>query len=204
MRFIRISSLRNLTLLTLLALVALVALPAAAQFEVTPTVAYRSDDFSEQDPRINCVQAPCDFPVEPDDAAAYGVVVGFGFADGWAVELLANRWSTDLDRGNSFEAPVDFEVTHLQAGLAYTWGRGNVRPFVAAAAGQSRVENDAPFGRETEDDAFSWSAGGGVKIGLTDLLALRLEARGYWVDLDDAFGGSFMQQEVGAGLTFRF
>jgi len=195
---------RTCTVIALFVLAVVAALPAAAEVEVTPTIAYRSDDFSEQDPRINCVQAPCDFPVETDDAAAYGVVVGFGFADGWAVELLANRWSTDLDRSSSFEAPVDFEVTHLQAGLAYTWGQGNVRPFVAAAAGQSRVDNQAPFGRDPKEDAFSWSAGGGVKIGLTDLLALRLEARGYWVDLDDSHGGSFKQQEVSAGLAFRF
>jgi len=186
---------------TLLTLLALAALPAAAEVEITPTFAYRSDDFSELDPRINCIQAPCEFPVETDDAVAYGVVVGFGFADGWAVEILANRWSTDV-AGNTGE--FDFEVTHLQAGLAYTWGDGTVRPFVGAAAGQSRVDNQAPFGRDPEEDAFSWSAGGGVKIGLTDLLALRLEARGYWVDLDDVHGGSLMQQELSAGLTFRF
>ncbi|HMB53108.1 MAG TPA: outer membrane beta-barrel protein [Thermoanaerobaculia bacterium] len=202
MHFIRTGSIRNRTFLTLLVLVAL-ALPAAAQFEITPTVAYRSDDFREADPTINCVTFPCDFSVESGDAVAFGVVAGFGFADGWAVEVLASRWSSEIELNGPGNA--DFEVTHLQAGLAYTWGRGNVRPFVGAAAGQSQVDNEADFGlRDAEDDAFSWSAGGGVKIGLTELLALRLEARGYWVDLDDNFGGSFMQQEIGAGLTFRF
>lgn len=178
------------------------ALPAAAEIELTPTIGYRFHDYSPRDPRIACVAPPCDFFVDSEDGASYGLVAGYGLGGGWALELLLNRQEAEM-RADSGPAP-DLEITHLQGGLAHTWGDGTVRPFVAAAAGVSQVDNAAPFTLDPDADAFSLSAGGGVKIAMTDLLALRLEARGYWIDLPQRVEEDLTQTELSVGLSFRF
>ena len=107
--------------------------------------------------------------------------------------MLASRQETELDLrfdpsleplwsdlGLVFEpADSDFTVTHLQVGLARTWGTGTVRPFAGVAAGVSRVDSDDPqFLVEFEEDAPSASLGAGAKVFLDERVGLRLDRLG--------------------------
>lgn len=201
----------------LLAGLAAAASPAAgAGFEITPTFSYRSSDYGCTGASDFPVRAPaCGVGVESDaeNGEAFGVLAGFAISRGWAIEVLAGREETELDveplPGFEFLVPpedADFTITHLQAGVARTWGDGAVQPFAGVAAGVSRVEAESPEQHhiEFDEDALSASAGAGVKIGLTDWLGLRLEGRAYWVDLPEEVGGSFTETELAGGLIFRF
>jgi hypothetical protein len=208
-------------------LAAFAAAPAvAADWELTPTVAHRSTGYEctggEGVIATTSVFPPptCAFVhAEAEDSAAFGVVLGVGVGRHLQVELLASRQETEIDQrllpgvqtlAEDFGlfAPLstpDFAVTHLQAGVARSWGEGTARPFVGVAVGGSRVDSDDPQrGIDFEEDAFSASVGAGFKMYFSERLGLRLEARGYWVDLDSDLGGDFTQSEAGAGLILRF
>lgn len=227
----RKNPLRALPLIPLLVLAAAAALavPAAAvEVEVTPTVAYRSDDYGCRsgdvviafDPQIFPPPTCSFFSAESNDGPAFGAVLGFGNGRDWQLELLASRQETELDLAfapnvqvlagdvENFVPPSqpDFTVSHLQLGVARTWGGGVVRPFASVAVGASRVEADDPEQRllEFEDDAFSASFGTGVKVFFSERVGLRLEGRGYWVDLESEAGGDFTQTEAATGLILRF
>lgn len=209
------------------ALLAAFATPAAAaELELTPTLAYRSDDYGCNGPDVIILESlifpppPCSFVrAESEDGLAVGAVIGIGIGHGWQVEVLASRQETELDvrfdpaleplwsdLGLVFEpADADFTVTHLQVGLARTWGAGTVRPFAGVAAGVSRVDADDPqFLVEFEEDAPSASLGAGAKVFLDERIGLRLEGRGYWIDLPSEVGGDFTQTEGSLGLVLRF
>ncbi len=190
---------------------------AAAEVELTPTVAYRSDDWE-------CTGASAVIAVFPppscamvhaesEDGPAYGAVLGVGLGRSWELEVLASRQETEikLEQQCCFESLIlftdpDFTITHLQVGLAHTWGAGTVRPFAGFALGASRVEADDPRQRivDFEEDAASGSLGAGVKVYLWPRVGLRLEGRGYWIDLPAEVGGDFTQSEAAAGLAIRF
>lgn len=195
---------------------AIAAPAAAAGVEVTPTVSYRSDGYDLSPQPLVCVAIfrDCQLVAEADDGPAFGVVVGFDLRPGWQLEVLASRRDSDLQvlstavPINDPPTPIerrsesDLTVTHLQAGLARTWGEGTVRPFGGVAAGVSRLETDAAG--PISEDAFSASAGAGVKVDLSNRLGLRLEGRGWWVDLPEHAGGDFTQLDATAGLILRF
>jgi len=214
--------------LCLSALVALAAAPlAAAELELTPTVAYRSGDYGCTGTEAMILIEPQIVPLstcglvraKSDDATAFGVILGLGLgADGGlGLELLLNRQETELDLEllPGFEtlgqpalfAPLstpDFTVTHLQAGIVYTWGESRVQPFAGLAAGVSRVEADDPQGNvDFAEDSPSASLGAGLKIRLGGRLGLRLEGRTYWIDLPRDAGGDFTQTEGALGLIIR-
>lgn len=207
---------RFLPFLLIAALGAATAPAAGAGFELTPTVSYRSSDYECTGSTVlNVVAPPCGIGVrsEAEDGEAFGVVAGFEVAPGWAIEVLANREETELDvralPGFLFLFPptnADFTVTHLQVGVARTWGEGTLQPFAGIAAGVTQAEAEHPDQHHVEfdEDAPSASAGGGVKIGFNDRLGLRLEGRVYWVDLPEEVGGDFVETDLGAGLIVRF
>jgi len=205
------------------------AAPApAAELEVTPTVAYRSDDYSCTGSGVFILSPePAIFPpptcafvrAESDDGPAVGAVIGIGAGHGLQIEVLASRQETELELRflpaveevlAEFEiffplAKPDFTVTHLQVGVARTWGAGTLRPFVGVAAGVSRVEaDDALLIVDFQEDAPSASLGAGGKVFFDDRIGLRLEGRGYWVDLPSEAGGDFTQIEAALGLVLRF
>lgn len=193
---------------------------AAVELELTPIVGYSSTDY-EFSQGLTCLAifADCTLRGETDDGAAFGLILGVELRPRWQLELLANRQESDLDaRGRLvslnpgipdvvFTEAVDFEVTHLQIGASRTFGEGTLRPFVGAAVGVSRVEVD-PGDRQvtagSSEDALSASAGGGVKVDLSDRLGLRLEGRAWWVDLGEEAGGDVTQLDAAAGLVVRF
>jgi hypothetical protein len=217
--------------LTTAAAVAL-AVPSGAgavQVELTPFVGVGSTDFDHRQELVClAIYRDCELRAKAGDGTPFGVIVGFDLRPGWQLEILANRTDSDLDAVASLvsvspgipdvrvEERLDLEASHLQAGVSRSFGAGTVRPFLGAAIGFSRVEVDArePDPRElglpiylTEDvseDAFSASAGGGVKVDLTDHFGLRFEGRAWWVDLSAAAGGELVQLDATAGLAVRW
>jgi Outer membrane protein beta-barrel domain len=194
----------------------LLLLPAAShaqsgRFELTPMAGYRLEgDFDARrsdafDPRFN---------VKVDESAVYGGRFDIPLSPNWQLEILANRQQARFvsDRG-LFTSPAilgDVDLTTVQAGFLLQWGEGQVNPFIAAAAGLTRI--DPKFDALSSDDRFSVSLGGGVKIFFSPHVGLRLEARGYWTDLDTENQGrdlfdtdsSLSQGEGSAGLIVAF
>jgi hypothetical protein len=214
-------SLRTLPLAVLL--VVLAARSASADVELTPTVGYRFDDYRcSGDQAVIAGQSI--FPpracnrvtARSDDGPVFGLVLAFDVRRHLQLELLASRQESELlltsgvptavTPSGSF-APLDepdFTVTHLQIGLSRIWGEGTVRPFAGVAVGASRVEADSPQRVvDFEDDVPSASLGAGVKLLFGKRLGLRLEGRGYWLDLPSELGGGFAQGDATIGLILR-
>jgi len=184
---------------------AFLVLPSSAglaqpgRFELTPFAGYRlKGDFDARssdafDPRLN---------VKVDASATYGLVLDIPLSRNWQIELLANRQRSQfiVDRGLLSPSMTlgDVDLSTLQAGFVLQWGAGQVNPFVTAAAGLTRIE--PKFNELSSDDRFSASLGGGVKVFFSENLGIRLEARGYWTDLDTGFNGRYDRYDSGDGL----
>ncbi len=90
-----------------------------------------------------------------------------------------------------------------------------MQPFAALGAGQTWIDSGAGLIGAVDLQAWSGSVAGGIRMPLGDSnrYALRVEARGYWVDLpgDRVVGDEFVralesdltQIETTVGLTFR-
>jgi hypothetical protein len=192
-------------------------LPAAVfaqpgRFEITPFAGYRlNGDFNAEssdvfDPRLD---------VEIEESAAYGVLLDIPLAPNWQLELLANRQRSAfiVDRGllEPSRELGDVDLTMVHAGVLLQWGAGQVNPFLAVSGGLTRI--DPQFEELDADNRFSVSFGGGAKIFFSENIGLRLEARGFWTDLDTGFrdrydrydsGDGLYQGEASAGLIFAF
>jgi hypothetical protein len=169
-----------------LLLVPLVPAAAFAQgrgFEITPTAGYRfSGSVTSYDD--NGFRNSSDLKI--DEGGAYGVAFDIPVGYRWQLELLANRQSTSfsVDRGlfsNRLDLG-DIDLSFYQVGLLYNWGRGQVNPYFGASLGIAHIEpkND---GFEAQD-RFAGTITGGVKIFFSRNVGLRLEARGYWANID--------------------
>lgn len=185
-------------------------LPAAAfaqpgyldpgRFELTPFAGYRLEgdfDASNSDSIFND-----DLNVEVEEGAVFGLILDIPLNPNWQIELLANRQESSfiIDEG-LFDPETelgDVTLTYLHAGLLFQWGHGQVNPFITGSVGLARI--DPEFDELDADDRFSASFGGGVKIFFADNVGFRLEARGYWTDLDTGFDDRLDRYDEGDGL----
>ena len=187
-------------------------------FEITPLVGYRlagefdasydyfDDDFLSADAEI-------------EEGEFFGVIFGFPLGTGLKLELLANRQESTFIIDEGLFGPVedlgDITLYHFHAGLTYEWGLGQVRPFVTGSLELARLDPDFP--ELNAENRFAGSFGGGVKIFFSEAVGLRLEGRGYWIDLDPGFDEDYddyydsydsdeglYQGEVSAGLIIAF
>lgn len=192
-------------------------LPAAVfaqpgRFELTPFAGYRlNGDFNAQssdvfDPDLN---------VEVEESGIYGVLLDIPVSPNWQIEILANRQKSAfiIDRGllEPSRELGDVDLTIVHGGVLLQWGEGQVNPFVTASAGLTRI--DPKFRELDADNRFSASFGGGAKVFFSENIGLRLEARGFWTDLDTGFreryerydsGDGLFQGEASAGLIIAF
>ncbi|MCG8455048.1 MAG: porin family protein [Holophagales bacterium] len=200
---------------------------AAAEVEVTPTVGYRFSSGELIAP-IGCIASiigPCPDRADVEDSASAGITVNIGLADRWMFELLWNLHSSDLRvpvpicpfceasaLGGLAEALFVFpeqelDIETLQVGALRRWQVGRVQPFAAVGAGISQISVERPpFGIfDFDEDRPSSSLAGGVKIPFGSFLGLRLEARGYWIDLPSELSDDdLIQTELSSGLMFRW
>lgn len=170
-------------------------------------------------PLVLCVTTPCvtaDVLTE-DQRGRFTLILDLPMSQRWMAELLYTTQDGDHDFRSDFPDIVErgsYEWTTAQVGVMRHWGEDRVRPFAAGALGASRFESsvpgyDRPFfpgivATPVDEEVLSGSLAGGVKIGLSRHLDLRLEGRGWWHDLPERLGGSLWQTEGGVGLTYRF
>jgi opacity protein-like surface antigen len=194
----------------------LLLIPAAAmaqtrRFELTPMVGYRfNGEFSADSDIFNR-----NLDVRIDEGAVFGVIFDVPLTENWQLELLANRQNSSFIVDEGLFTPEqdlgDVTVDYFNAGFLYQWGPGQVNAFVSGGIGLARIDPDFP---EVEaENRFSGNLGGGVKILFAPNIGLRLEGRGYWVDLDTGFEGRYdrfdsdeglYQGEASAGLIIAF
>lgn len=188
---------RALFVLLLLFPAAVFAQPG--RFELTPFAGYRlagdfdADSTDAFDPRLN---------VEVEESAVYGVMFNIPLSPNWQIELMANRQQSSFRVDRGFLEPSaelgDVDLTTVHGGILLQWGDGQVNPFLVASAGITRIE---PKFRDLDsDDRFSTSFGGGAKIFFSENVGLRLEARGFWTDLDTGFDDRYDRYDSGDGL----
>jgi len=185
--------------------------PLVNEFEITPFAGYAVGGEFE-DPNDGS-----DRDLNAD--ASFGVLLDFTTEDpSRHYELLYSNQKTDVD-GNS---QLDLDVEYLHIGGVVDFGSPNRRaiPFVAGGIGATRLNPDRNgLDEETE---FSLSVAGGVKIPLSDHVALRLDARAFITFLDSdtsvfcvsapptatcdirAKSDSFVQFTAGIGVTAGF
>jgi hypothetical protein len=194
----------------------LLLIPAAAmaqtrRFELTPMVGYRFNGEFQADSDI----FNRNLDVRIDEGAVFGVIFDVPLNENWQLELLANRQDSSFIVDEGLFTPEqdlgDVTVDYFNAGFLYQWGPGQVNGFVSGGVGLARIDPDFP---EVEaENRFSGNIGGGVKILFAPNIGLRLEGRGYWVDLDTGFEGRYdrfdsdeglYQAEASAGLIIAF
>ena len=201
-----------------------------AEVELTPRVGYRSGGF-DVTTDIVCIQAPIQPPcptfAESEDDLLYGLVLDVPVRRNLQLELLVDHQPTSLvfrdflGVGPASYPRADLDITHVHAGVLRSWRPSSVEPFVVLGAGRSWLRSDPVVpGVRVDWQRPSASLGAGAKIGLgsSDRLALRLEARGYWVDLPRAdyrgpllplegvrrLSSDLRQLEATTGLSIKF
>lgn len=185
------------------------ALAQGHRVEITPTIAYRFVGDIDADDR-NFL----DEDLEVDEGEAYGLKVNIPLNDVLGIELLAARQETALSiDGGLFEDDsdfADFDIDYYHVGLTVEGGNGQIRPYFVGSLGLARLSLDLPNSKD--EDRLSGSLGGGIKIFFSHNVGLRLEGRGYAIDLDedddedDRFDdeSSIVQGEASLGLIIAF
>jgi hypothetical protein len=198
------------------------ALPSAARsqtIEITPVVGYRFGGSVEAASGSGS-GSQSSVELEVDDAAAFGVQLGYRIGEG-EIELLYARQETQLQTAALFTgAPVfDLALETWQIGGSYLFGDDDARarPFVAVGLGLTRLLPE-PSGL-SDETRFSASFGAGVKLWLGRHFGIRLEGRGFFTVLDSdsrtfcgsasgcvihTTGSELSQAEARAGLILRF
>ncbi len=202
---------RAMFVLCLLLLPAATAMAQSRRFELTPMVGYRfKGEFTANSDLFNH-----NLDVRIDDSETYGVVFDVPLTENWQLEILANRQNSSFIVDEGLFAPErnlgDVTIDYINAGFLFQWGPGQVVGFVSGGAGLARVDPDFP--EVAAENRFSGNLGGGVKILFSPNVGLRLEGRGYWVDLNTGFEGRYdrfnsdeglYQGEASAGLIIAF
>jgi len=158
-----------------------------------------------------------------DDAAAYGLRVGYNLDDHGQVEVIYSIQRTRLEGSGDIFTPAgdvrfDLDVETWQVGGTYTWGppRAPARGVIGVSAGINVFDPDTP---EVDGDSrFAFSLYAGSRLRLSRFAVLRLQAGwiSSWLDSDGEVlcadsrcvvaGDSefFNQVELSAGVGFGF
>src|SRR5436305_8261954 len=160
------------------------AFAQGAGFEITPTASYRFSGgvtaYDDNGFRRNGND------LKVDHGGAYGVSLDVPIGYRWQFELLANRQSTSFRVDNGLFTRSgnlgNVDISYYQAGLFYNWGRGQVNPFFGVSLGIAHLE--PKFTDLESQDRFAGTIAGGVKVFFNRNVGLRLEARGYWANID--------------------
>lgn len=139
-----------------------------------------------------------------DDAAAFGLSLGYNLTPEWAVETDLRYTPTKLDYGNSND--VDIWAMSL-GGLYHFRPASELTPYLSFGAGAMNYD----FQTGSNHTNAMGYYGGGVKYSLGESAAFRLDLR-HLVDyrnddrVESADNGSRLQSHLQAmvGLTFQF
>jgi opacity protein-like surface antigen len=153
-----------------------------------------------------------------DDRGSVGLVLNIDHDANTQWEFLFSHQSTRLKPAPLFtgESRFDVDVYYLSGGGIYVWHNPRVEPFLGAGIGIANFSpQDSRYDSETR---ALFSLTGGYRFRLTEHIALRLEARGYYTLLNTnaaVFCGNggciarvdssgLTQVEINAGLSVRF
>jgi hypothetical protein len=204
-----------------LAIVVLVAPWCSAQgsanaVELTPTVGYWFGDTL-----ATGWGTGYDFPVEVDDATAFGLRLGYRFHPNWALEWSLHHENADLVSGGSggtipASTIGDIDLDTLEIGFEGSFGHSRFVPFLAGGIGLMHMDPSLPgLGTDTR---FVGNFGPGFKIFFTPDFAFRFDWRvhsvsmdgghddcDWWDDCDWDYDDNWTTfNEVSMGLTFAF
>jgi OOP family OmpA-OmpF porin len=168
---------KTLSSLFLLALVASTAAPARAQLgahslEVEPFVGVVTfDDF-----------------LNLDDHVGFGGRLAYNMTDNWGLEGTFNFIpNANIDLGDIDEDDLDLPQTTVylaHGNLVYNFvlNQSRLVPFLTAGGGIANfnVDNDDEISEDSETDG-EVNAGGGLKLFLTQTVALRGDVRHHWI-----------------------
>ncbi len=173
---------RTLAVLAAVALTATAA--AAADFELTPLVGFRTGGQLD----------------DPSSAASYTLdaTPSFGLVVGWPLDadrVLELNLSHQESEVTTLDQPplepamtVGFAVDYAHLGGTYSWGQPRLRGFVTGYVGGAFLDPDLPgYGVR---GFFSLAFGGGARVPLSDRVALRVEGLGLGI-LELGGGGAF-------------
>ena len=127
----------------------------AGTVNVTPSVGYHVIDGG----------------MDLDDAAVFGLGLGFNLSPTWAVETDVRYTSTETDSSNS----IDIDIWTFSLGALYHFKPEAVlNPYLSFGAGLMvyDIENTS----SDDEDGFGYY-GGGIKYALSDSVDFRLDAR---------------------------
>ena len=182
------------------------AIPAAAQlgagsWEVEPFVGVTSYDDD----------------LFLDTTTGFGGRLGYNFTDNWALEGTFNYTpgaEFEIDDGVDLDVGPETDVILAHANLNYNFLLNNSRlvPFLTAGGGLANRSFDNDIDSETDGAV---NAGGGLKLFLTETVALRGDLRNHWIfastpnqyddELDDERDAETTSNlEVSAGVTLNF
>ncbi len=186
--------------------------------EVTPVVGYRFGGSFTAGTGTGPQGDFAEYGV--DDAASFGVHVGFRVSRDGEIEALYSRQNTRTTTGGLFTAIPGFDLAleSWQAGGNYLFGEEDVRvrPYIGMGLGFTRL---LPGPGASSDSRFSASFAAGAKVWLGRHVGLRLEARGFFTFLGSdnetfchtgqgcqvsAAGSGISQGDFRTGLVLRF
>ena len=122
---------------------------------------------------------------------SYGGTVDLRIAESWSIEVLYSRQTTEL------AGPFDATIERYMAGLVEEHDHGRTKFFGVALMGATRfVPSSSGYGSEA---LFTVGLSLGAKHFLSDRLALRAEARGFYA-ITQSGGGLFCR----GGCLFTF
>ena len=197
----------RLSLIVLLSLVLASSLYAQHR-EITPFVGAQSGGSVEVNSQ----------PGDVDSAATFGVMLSFPRSHETMLDFVVAHQSTSVDTGTFVDAHhYDAQLTYAQLGGRYLFKPDErFDPYIALTAGGTR----AAIGDEWTV-AFSFAAGAGADVRLTQRTSLRLDAR-YYTTLANAstqveceftgggecslfsHSGNFTQLALTAGVAVKF
>lgn len=191
---------------------ALAAAPAAAQLGARSV---------EVQPFVGLVSFDDDIFL--DDGFGFGGRLGYNFTDSWALEGTFNFMpGVDADFGDDFDDVDDvFPETTVwlaHANLNYNFNLHESRlvPFLTAGGGFANfnTDNDDDIDEESSTDG-EVNAGGGLKLFLSETVAVRGDVRNHWIFTsipnedpdepdDEADAETTSNLELSGGVVFNF
>jgi OmpA-OmpF porin, OOP family len=129
----------------------------------------------------------------------YGLRLGYDWTDSWETELVADYVRAEVAPGTT-----DFSVWSGRLDMLYNFmPRTAFVPYLAAGVGGISLEYPDSRGGNLYEPTVNF--GGGVKLFMTDSIALRADAR-YIIDFsnDNAPHRAYHNVEYSAGVSFLF
>ena len=147
-------------------------------------------------PGGGAVWPPAEFGTE-DPVATFGGILGFRLTPRWAIEVRGHYVNADsADAGGA-----DTKLFHGEGNVTWFLTESKISPYLTLGAGAMRAER---LGDTVS--RFAWNGGAGLRIGLSDRIALRTDVRDVSYQVEDFSGEKKYRHsaEIFGGISFGF